>query len=170
MPGYTPNEHRLILDDIGVIIHHWHSRWRVYPRDVTIGITLTAGTPANTFGSWAEIIPLNTIPFLFHVIGFCVCDVSVATNYHIQIGYNIKDANPGVNMEMGERRFRIATVPIARQSEIMEIYSQEVPANSKVMGRMKTATGNLDTANMNAVITRHIEVTREVSLYPAFPW
>lgn len=159
-----------VLEDIGILDFHIHSRWRVYPQDVTVAPLLVAAGVANTFGGWVEIIPLNTIPFPFHIIGFCICQVSVATNFLIQIGYNTINADPGTNMEMGERRFRVATAPIAKQSEIMEIYSQGVPANSRVMGRLKTASGNPDTANVNIVLTRHLDVDDQPSLWPAFPW
>lgn len=161
---------RKVLEDIGVLDFHIHSRWRVYPQDVTVAPTLAAAGVANTFGNWVEIIPLNTVPFPFHVIGFCVCEVNAVSNYHIQIGYNTVNADPGTNMEMGERRIRIATAPVTKQSELLEIYSQGVPANSRVMGRLKTASGNPDTATLSLVITRHIEVEDEPTLWPAFPW
>lgn len=159
-----------ILEDIAVLDFRVHSRWRVYPQDVTVAPLLAAAGVANTFGGWVEVIPLNTIPFPFHVIGFCVCQVSAATNYHIQLGYNTVNADPGTNMEMGERRIRVATTPIAKQTELMEIYSQGVPAYSRVMARMKTASGNPDTANMSVVISRHLDVEDQVSLWPTFPW
>ena len=159
-----------VLVDLGVLDHDSHSRWRVYPQDVTQAVTLTAGTPANTFGSWALVIPVDTIPFAYGVIGFCVCSVSAATNYHIQLGYNPVNAVPGANMELGERRFRIATTPIARQSELMEIRSQGIPANGSVWGRMKTATGAADNATINVVVKRILDVSRTVAEWPAFPW
>lgn len=159
-----------ILKDLGVIGFHFMGRWRVYPQDITVEPQLVAAAVANTFGNWTEIIPLNTIPFPFHVIGICVCQVSVATSYHIQLGYNTVNLDPGTNMEMGERRLRIATQPIARQTELLKVFSQGVPANSRVMGRLKTASGAADTANVNVVVTRHLEFEDEVELYPAFPW
>ena len=159
-----------VLTDIAIVHFREHSRWRVYPQDVTAAPLITAAGAANTFGGWVEVIPLNTIPFPFHVIGFCICQVSVATSYLIQLGYNTINADPGTNMEMGERRFRIATTPIAKQSELLEIYSQGIPANSRVMARLKTASGNPDTANITVVVTRHIDVQDEVELWPAFPW
>jgi len=159
-----------IITDVAIVDFHIHSRWRVYPQDVTAAPLLAAAGAANTFGGWVEIIPLNIVPFPFHVIGFCICQVSATTDYFIQLGYNTVNADPGANMEMGERRFRIATTPIAKQSELLEIYSQGVPANSRVMGRLKTASGAADTANVNVVLTRHIEVDREIPMWPAFPW
>lgn len=159
-----------IQDDIGALDHHIHSRWRVYPQDITTTVQLTSGTPANTFGSWGLIVPINTVPFEFEIIGIVLDQVSVATTYHIQIGYNPINVIPGLNMEMGERRLRIATLPIARASELLAIHSQEMPANSSVWGRLKTASDNEETANISIVLSRHAEVEREVPLWPSFPW
>ena len=159
-----------ILKDIGIV--HWetHSRNRVYPQDITQNVTLTAAAVANTFGAWAEIIPLNTVPFPFHVVGFCICQVSAIGHYFIQLGHNTVLADPGVNMEMGERRLRFADHPIARASELLRIRGQGIPANSRVMGRLKTASGNADTAKITVVITRHLDVSDEPAIWPAFPW
>ena len=159
-----------ILEDEGIIHFERHGRTRVYPQDITAAPQLAAAAVANTFGNWGEIIPLNTVPFPFHIIGFCVCTVSAVANYHIQLGYNTINADPGTNMEMGERRFRITTTPIAKQTEMMEIQGQGIPANSRVMGRLKTSTGVADTCNLNVVLTRHIPTSYEPELYPAFPW
>jgi len=166
----TLNELARVLSDVGIVGFHFMGRWRVYPQDITVAPLVTAAGVANTFGNWAEIIPLNTIPFPFHVIGICVCQVNANTNYHIQVGYNTVNEDPGTNMEMGERRFRIADSPIARQTELMQIFSQGVPANSRVMARLKTASGAADTANMNVVISRHLNLVDMPALWPAFPW
>ncbi|GAI01561.1 unnamed protein product, partial [marine sediment metagenome] len=127
-------------DDIGAIDHHWHSRWRVYPQDVQLSITLAAAAAADTFGDWVLIIPLNTVPFDFDIIGIVVETANTnLTTYFAQLGYNTINAEPGANMEMGERRFRIAEQPIRNASEILQIRSQEVPANSTVWGRLKAS-------------------------------
>ena len=159
-----------VLSDIGAIEHHWHSRWRVYPQNVSNTVTLAAPAAANTFGSWALIIPLNTVPFDFDIIGLVVEQVDTATTYLIQLGYNTINAAPGANMELGERRFRIGALPIVRATELLDIRSQEVPANSTVWGRVKTAGGASEEAYISVVIGRHVEVEREVTLWPAFPW
>lgn len=169
MPLRIPDR-ALILSDLGSIEHHVHSRWRVYPQNVTQTVQLEAGTPANTFGSWVLIVPLDTVPFETDVIGIVIELVSVATTYHIQLGYNTENAEPGENMEAGERRVRLVTVPIARATELLEIKSQDIPANSTVWGRLKTATGNEDTANISIVLSRHIDISGEKAKWEAFPW
>lgn len=156
--------------DIGVLEHHIHSRWRVYPQSVSSVVQLTANASANVFGSWTLVIPIDTVLFPFAIIGIVVEAVSAETIYYIQVGYNPVNAEPGTNMEMGERRFRIASVPIARATEILAIHSQDIPANSSAWARLKTASTNADTADISLVLYRHIEVSRELPLWPAFPW
>jgi len=159
-----------VQDDIAAIEHHQHSRWRVYPQDVTSTALIAAAAVANTFGDWALVIPLNTVPFSFDIIGLVVEGVSAAATYFIQLGYNTVNAIPGANMELGERRVRLVTVPIARATEILIISGQDIPANSTIWARLKTDTGVANTANISVVLERHIEVEREVTIYPAFPW
>jgi len=159
-----------VIRDISALEHYQHSRWRVYPQVVTDSVELAAGTPANTFGDWVQIIPIDTIPFSLNVIGVVIEEVSVATTYHIQLGYSTTADPPGANYEAGERRVRLVTVPIARATELLAIQSQNIPANSSVWGRFKTATGDEDTADISIVLSRHVEVSSPVPKWPAFPW
>ena len=158
-------------DDLGAIDHHWHSRWRVYPQDVTSSITLAAAAVANTFGDWVLIVPLNTIPFTFEIIGVVVEEADTTlTTYFIQIGYNTINAEPGTNMEQGERRFRIAESPIKNANKVLQIRSQDIPANSTVWGRLKTSGGASEEVEVSLVLARHVGVEREAPIYPEFPW
>lgn len=160
-----------VLSDVSVIEHHWHSRWRVYPQDVTSSITLAAAAVANTFGDWALIIPLNTIPFDFDILGIVVEEADTnLTTYFIQLGYNTINVAPGANMELGERRFRIAEQPIRNASEILHIQSQEIPANGTVWGRLKASGGTSEEVEVSVVLDRHIDVEHEIPVYSAFPW
>lgn len=156
--------------DVAVIEHHLHSRWRVYPQNISSTVQIAAAAAANTFGSWGLVIPVNTVLFSFDIIGLIVEAVSAATHYHIQLGYNPENAEPGENMEMGERRLKIVTQPISRGTEILVIYSQNIPANSSVWARLKTASTNADTADISLVLSRHIDVSHEKPLWPVFPW
>lgn len=158
-------------DDLGAIDHHWHSRWRVYPQDVTSSITIVAAAVANTFGDWTLILPLNTVPFPFDVVGVVVEQADTTlTTYFIQLGYNTINAEPGTNLEIGERRFRIAEVPISNAEKVLHIRSQRIPANCTVWGRLKTSGGASEELEVSVVLARHIEVERETTLWPAFPW
>jgi len=162
---------RDVQDDIGAIEHHWHSRWRVYPQDVTSSITLVAAAVANTFGDWVLIIPLDTILFDYEVVGVIVEEADTTlTTYFIQLGYNTINVEPGANQELGEHRFRIAETPIKNASEILDIRSQEIPANSTVWGRMKASGGASEEVEVSVVLTRHVTVEREPQLWPSFPW
>ena len=159
-----------IISDISKLEHYQHSRWRVYPQDVSSFIQLEAAAVINTFGDWVQIIPVDTIPFDYDVIGIVIDQVSVATIYHIQLGYSLTAAPPIANYEAGERRLRLVTVPIARATELLAIHGQNVPANSSFWGRLKTASGAADTANISVVLSRHFEPSATVPLWPAFPW
>ncbi|GAI40887.1 unnamed protein product, partial [marine sediment metagenome] len=130
-----------------------------------------AAAIADNFGDWVLIIPLNTIPFDFDILGVVVETANTnLTTYFVQLGYNTINAEPGTNMELGERRFRIAEQPIRNASEVLEIRSQEVPKNSTIWGRLKASGGTSEEVEVSVVLGRHIEVEREVPIWPAFPW
>ncbi|GAI02746.1 unnamed protein product, partial [marine sediment metagenome] len=52
----------------------------------------------------------------------------------------------------------------------LDIHGQNVPANSSVWARLKTASGNADTANISIVLGRHVEISDPIPKWPAFPW
>jgi len=159
-----------VIRDIASLEHYGHSRWRVYPQIVSNSALLAAGTPADTFGDWVQIVPINTVPFGFDVIGLVIEQVDTATVYHIQLGHSATANPPGANYESGERRLRVATTPIARATELLAIQSQNIPANNSVWGRLKTASGDADTANISIILSRHIETSDPIPKWPAFPW
>ncbi|MBA7695231.1 hypothetical protein ES703_103853 [subsurface metagenome] len=160
-----------IIHDISTVEHHWHSRFRVYPQVVTDSIQLSAGTPADTFGDWTQIIPVDIVPFCYDVIGLVIEQVSVAAVYHIQLGHSPTTDPPGANYEIGERRVKLTTVPIAFATELLVVRGQDIPANSSFWGRLKTDTGNADTADISIVLTRHVEISSPIPKWgAAFPW
>jgi len=159
-----------VIRDISTVEHHDHSRFRVYPQVVTDSVELEAGTPANTFGDWTQIIPVDIVPFCYDVIGVVLEQVSVGTTYHIRLGYSPTTDPPGANYEIGERRVRLTTVPIAFATELLIVRGQDIPANSSFWGRLKTATGNADTADISIALTRHVGISSPLSKWPAFPW
>lgn len=166
----NPADLSSLLANIAAVEHYSHSRWRVYPQNIGSTITLTAGEAANVFGDWAEIIPLNTVPFEYDIIGLVIESVDAATTYHIQLGYSVDVNEPLANNEAGERRVRMVTVPIARATELLGIAGQNVPANTKLWGRVKTASTNDDSCEVSVVISRHVEITNPIEKYEAFPW
>ena len=130
---------------------------------------MAANATANVFGDWVEIIPLNTVPFEYDVIGLVIEIVSAATTYHVQLGYSSDAAEPLANDEAGERRVKYGAFP-TRATELLQIQSQKVPANTKLWGRVKTASINADTCGVSVVLSRHVEVSNPVLKYGAFPW
>lgn len=170
MPDEAVLRNEDVLKDLGIITRHLHSRYRVYPQDVRVTVTLAAAAVANTFGGWVETIPLNTVPFVYEVAGIVIEGADAVTTYFVQLGYNIILADPGTNMEMGERRFKLTDVPITRATELLHFRCQEIPANSRLMGRLKTASGAADECEISVVLIRHVDIHREQPLYPAFPW
>jgi len=159
-----------VISDISALEHYQHSRWRVYPQNVSSVVQLAATATINTFGDWVQIIPIDTIPFDYDVIGIVVDQVSAATTYHVQLGYSLTAAPPGVNFESGERRLKLVTVPIARATELLAVHGQDIPAIASFWGKLKTASGNADTADISVVLTRHVDVSSPVPKWPAFPW
>jgi len=157
------------LYNVAVQEHHEHSRSRVYPQDVGATKTLAAGTPANTFGSWAEIIPITTVDFCFELVGLVIEAANAATTYLIQLGFSTTDTDPLTAQIMGERRIILGT-PISKATEILDFYSQNCPANAKLWGRIKSASGNADQLEVSVVVIRHIEITNPIPLLATWPW
>ena len=162
---------RDVQDDVAAVEHYGHSRWRVYPQDVTVSVTIAAAAVANTFGNWVLVVPLNTIPFEFDIIGVVVEEADTTlTTYFIQFGYNTINAVPGANMDVGERRFRIAETPIKNANKALQFRSQKIDANSSVWGRVKASGGASEEVEISVVLDRHVDVERRVPLWPDFPW
>jgi len=159
------------LANIAVLQHHIHSRTRVYPQDVGATVTLAANAAANTFGSWTQIVPINTIDFMYMVEGIVIEAVDAATTYFIQLGYSITDGDdPTTAQILGERRIRLVTVPIARATEALALAAAHCPANAKLWGRLKTASTNADEAEVSVVVTRHQEITNPIAHLATWPW
>lgn len=159
------------LANIAVLQHHIHSRFRVYPQDVGATITLAANAVANTFGSWTQIVPINTIDFKYMVIGLLLEAVDAATTYLVQLGYSIVDgADPTTAQIIGERRIKLVTVPIARATEVLGIAASHCPANAKLWGRLKTASIAADEAEVSVAVIRHIEITNPRDNLATWPW
>lgn len=159
-----------LLDNIAILEHHIHSRCRVYPQNVGTTITLVADAAANTFGAWTEIVPIDTVDFIYEVVGLVIEALNASTTLLIQLGYSIVDGTePTTAQIMGERRILLPT-PVARATEILRFFSQNCPANAKLWGRMKTASVAADEAEISVVVIRHIEITNPVAKLATWPW
>ncbi len=162
---------RDLLYNIAVLNLHIHSRTRVYPQNVSTTITLAANAAANTFGSWTEIVPINTIDFMYMVNGVIIEAVDAATTYLIQLGFSIVDGtDPTTAQILGERRIKLVTVPIARATEALSIAAQHCPTNAKLWGRIKSASTNADEAEISVVVIRHLNITNHLDHLTTWPW
>ena len=134
-------------------------------------VTLISDGVADTFGSWTEIVPIDTIDFIYQCLGLVIHGVDAASTYFIQIGYSIIDgSDPTTAQILGERDIKIVDIPIARATEILDFHSGECPANAKLWGRLKTDGGVTDEAYITAVVSRHIHLAREYSHLATWPW
>jgi len=160
-----------LLTNVAVVDHHWHSRCRVYPQSIKNIATLASAAPVDGWGSWTEIIPIDIVDFAYEIVGIVVEAVDAATSYFIQLGYSeVAGDDPATAQILGERRVRVVTVPIANATELVEFYSQNCPANAKLWGRLKTASINIDEADISVVILRHQEITNPIPPLATWPW
>jgi len=158
------------LYNIAVLFHHIHSRMRVYPQDVGETITLAADAVANTFGSWTQIVPINTVDFMYMVMGVVIEEADAATTYLIQLGYSIVDGSDPTSAQiLGERRLLLPT-PIVQATELLDIAAAHCPINAKLWGRIKTASIAADELEVSVNIIRHVEITNPVDHLTTWPW
>jgi len=170
MPVSNPTNISDLLDNGASLFHHLHSRNRVYPQDVGVTITLAANATANVFGSWTQIIPIDTVDFIYMVNGIIIEAVDAATTYLIQLGYSIVDgSDPTTAQILGERRLLLPT-PVVRATEILEIIAAYCPANAKLWGRMKSASSSADEAEISVALMRHVAITNAISQLETWPW
>ena len=170
MPISNPTDTSNLLDDTAVLQHHIHSRVRVYPQDVGATITLAAFATANTFGSWTQIVPINTIDFMYMVTGIVIEAVNAATTYLIQFGYSITDGDdPTTAQILGERRLLLPT-PVNKATELLSIHASHCTANAKLWGRLKSASGNADQLGISVVVIRHTMISNPTTNLATWPW
>ena len=170
MPVSNPADLSDLLDDVAVQQHHIHSRARVYPQDVGATITLAAFATANTFGSWTQIVPINTIDFMYMAIGIVIETVNASTTYLIQLGYSITDGDdPTTAQILGERRLLLPT-PVNKATELLTIHAFHCAANAKLWGRLKSASGAADQLGISVVIIRHRMISNPITNLTTWPW
>jgi len=170
-PTNLPSDVDDLLYDTAVIAHKDEARTRVYPRDTRVTQTLICGGAADTFGNWAEVVPIDTIDFTYKVIGVVVEETDAASTYLIQLGYSTDaGTDPTTAQIMGERRIKLLGAPIKMEKEILEILGCHAPANAKLWGRVKSASGAADELEVSVVVTRHIGITNEIEHLATWPW
>ena len=156
--------------NIAVLEHHTDARSRVYPQVAGATVTLISDAVADTFGSWTEIIPINTVDFDYKVIGVSIYGVDAASDYFIQLGYSQVDGTDPVTRQiLGEREMRITDVPIAKATELLDFYCRPCPANAELWGRLKTDGGATDEAYITVIVLRHVPL-RKFTIEPLKTW
>lgn len=169
MPVNNPADLTDLLANVATIEHHEHSQSRVYPQDVEAVATLIAGTPADTFGDWIEIIPIDIVDFEYEVVGLVIEGANASTTYFIQLGFSVTDTDPLITQILGERRVLLPT-PVNKAMELLRFFSQDCPADAKLWGKIKTASGDADQLQVSVAVIRHIEITNPIPLLLTWPW
>lgn len=109
----------------------------VYPA-LSDGVTLTAGTPAWTKGSYAEIVPANTIKTTFYLTGV-VIDDTASSKYEIDI------ATGGAG---SESNIYTVAVPAGFTGVLSITPPIKIPSRTRVAGRCATSSGVADTCTV----------------------
>ncbi len=158
-----------LLANIAALEHYNHSRSRVYPQDIRLVADLVAAA-ANVFGDWAEVIPIDTVDFDYEATGFVVEEAGAAGSYFVQFGFSLVAlTEPTTAQIAGERRAKLPT-PVTQSTEILEVKSQNIPANAKLWGRVKSKAGGSETIGVSVVVARHIEITNPIAKLATWPW
>lgn len=165
----NPTDVADLEEDVAALEHYHHSRYRVYPQNVGLVAELVAAATTNVFGDWIQIIPIDTVDFAYEVIGFVIEEADAAGTYLIQLGFSIEDTDPVTTQIAGERR-TLLPAPAVRATELLEIKSQNIPADAKLWGRVKSKAGGSETIGVSVVVARHIEVTNPVTKLATWPW
>jgi len=104
------------------------------------------------------------------VVGLVIETANAATTYLVQLGFSLVDGtDPVTSQILGERRTLLPT-PAVRATELLDYYSQNCPANAKLWGRLKSASGNADQLGVSVVVIRHIEITNPIAKLATWPW
>ena len=161
-----------ILSNLAASAHRSDSRSRVYPQDTQDKAILICGNDTyDTFGDWVEVIPINTIDFAYRITGLVVEEVSNASTYFVQLGYSIIDESiPSTAQIVGERRFKLADIPIRTAYNELNIFGFTIPANAKLWGKAKCEAAELYTVSISVVVLRSIELTNPIVPLTTWPW
>jgi len=160
-----------LLANLAKVYWHPDSRMRVYPRVPSSVIQIAAAAAADTWGSWTQVIPINTVDFLYHPVGVMIEQVGAGATYIIQFGYSTADGDdPTTAQIVGEQRFKALGTPLKTYHADLQLFGRDCPSNSKLWARTMTESVNADTCDISITLTRHIEVTNPVAYLTTWPW
>jgi len=156
-----------VLDDIAAVSMARHSRVRVYPRGADEVIRLTPAAAIDTFGNWTECIPADTVLFPFHLLGILVENQQAADTYFVQFA---RAAVPTNADYIGEARLALGGLAGFFPSIPIPVNGKGLAANCAIYGRVKAASNNGYWLDISLSLTRHVEVTNEMTQWPDWPW
>ena len=129
--------------DIALLVLEARHESGIFPEDTDEVVTFTAGTPANTFGPWAEIaVDGNGTTFSSkvatetgHISGILVeCLDTIDKRYLLEIAYGDDKTN------VLRYRFISGQTKELEAMQFVKIRADEIPAGETVYYRMKCET------------------------------
>ena len=160
-----------LLYDTSILEHKWESRTRVYPQSTLVAPQVTSSVVADTFGSWVEIIPINTVNMDYRVLGVEIEETNRAGVFLLQFGYSATDGDdPTTAQIVGERRVHMIGTPIKLEQASKEIYGGHIPANSKLWARLKSDNASVDILDISLIVTRCLQVVNPIGKLATWPW
>ena len=157
-----------IHSDVTLFAHEAdHSRLRVYPREITSELTLTAPSFADTYSAWSQLIPVNTVTMDYVIAGILIENWSAKDYFMIQLARN---SSPTGSEYICELRFNTPLADDYRQTYPVIIKTGKIPENTGIYGRVKarSATGPFVTFSLG--IQRWMKLSVEVTPTANWPW
>ena len=160
-----------LLSNEALDYHQSHARTRVYPQAPSLVAQIATAAAADTWGSWTQVVPINTIDFDFTVLKVMVEQSGAAATYIGQLGYSTDDGvDPTTAQIIGEQRFKVISTPLKTYHADLMLLGGHCPSNAKIWGRLKSETVNADTVDISLVITRLRAITNPVTPTATWPW
>jgi len=129
--------------DIALLVLEIRHESDLFPEDTDEAVTFTAGTPANTFGSWAEIaVDVTGETFSSkvatengHISGLLVEDLDTKDKrYLLEIAYGDDKTSVLRHRFLSGEAKKLAAV------QYMRVRAEDIPAGETVYYRMKCET------------------------------
>jgi len=147
------------------------ARSRVYPQEPSSVVQIVAAAAADTFGSWTEVIPINTVDFNYRPTAVMIEQAGAAATYIIQFGFSTTDGDDPITAQtVGEQRFKVLGTPLKTYHSDLDLMGMGCPANAKLWARIKTETINADTADISITLIRCLVISNPVSYLATWPW
>jgi len=160
-----------LLSNLALNYHQSHARTRVYPQEPSSVIQIATAAVVDTFGSWTQVVPIDTIDFDYTVLKVMIEESGAAATYIGQLGYSLIDGtDPTTAQIIGEQRFKVIGTPIKNFYSDLTLLGGHTPANAKLWGRLKSSTANADTVDISIVFTKLTEITNPVTPVATWPY